>query len=82
MSDLLKKLKLAAESGKIIASNIINNKELSVSDEIYEKRMSICHGCPKFNKELKKCNECGCFLTVKARLSGMKCPLNHWEDIK
>ena len=47
----------------------------------YEKRMEICKACEFFDRKLKRCKDCGCFLIAKARLGGAKCPQGKWEEI-
>lgn len=78
MSNLKEKLKLAMESGKAIAKNVSEGKDLKVSDQEFQNRMVICRACPLFKAKLEQCGECGCFLQVKARLNGMECPLKKW----
>lgn len=41
-------------------------------------RMAVCRECDKFNKHLAQCKVCKCFMPVKTRLSGSKCPLGKW----
>lgn len=74
------KLKLALESAKAIAKNIRDGKDLKVSEQVFKTRLETCGGCNKFNPNMQRCDECGCFLQVKAKLSGMKCPLNKWKE--
>lgn len=79
MSSLKDKLKMAVESAKIIAENALEGKDLKVSEQEFNQRMAICQGCDRYKKETNQCNECGCFLAIKAKLTGMKCPLNKWS---
>ena len=78
MSDLLKKLKYAADSAKSLAKDIAKGNELKVSDEVFHKRMGVCTQCPKHMKETNQCGECGCYLVLKARGASFKCPLGKW----
>ncbi len=78
MSSLKDKLKLAKESLKTIATNVVNGEDLKVSDEVYHKRQSICNGCDKHIKATNQCGECFCYLSIKGKLNGMKCPLGKW----
>lgn len=79
MANLKDKLKLAAESAKAIASNLVQGKDLIVSEKVFKDRMLTCQGCPKYNKLLNQCEECGCFLALKGRLANLKCPLGKWK---
>ena len=60
-------------------NNYIDSGMLNVSDEIFINRISICKRCDKFDKDLNRCLECGCFLYIKARWSTEKCPLDKWD---
>ena len=55
-----------------------DNKNLMVSDKVYNERMEICKSCPKYDKEQIRCFECGCYLSVKARFILNECPLDKW----
>ena len=48
------------------------------SEEEFEKRMEICRNCDQYNSEQNRCNNCGCFLKIKASWNSEKCPLNKW----
>lgn len=45
---------------------------------VAEARMQICEQCPRFVHITKQCKECGCFMNLKTKLSGAKCPLDKW----
>ena len=68
---------LAGRFGKS-AFNHAKDRFKHVDDEIYNKRMEICKGCEKFNPESVRCNDCGCFLEIKAKWNSEKCPLEKW----
>lgn len=80
MSSFKDKLKMATESLKTVAKNVVEGNDINVSDEVYAQRMSECQKCDKYIKATNQCGECGCFLAVKGRLNGMKCPLNKWKE--
>jgi hypothetical protein len=50
----------------------------TVSEKTKQKRLSICQGCEYYDKELMKCNVCGCYLEVKTKMASESCPLNKW----
>lgn len=78
MTTFKQKLKLAKESAATIAKNVADGKDLKVSEEEYNRRQSICNNCECHVPKTNQCGDCGCFLSAKARLNGMKCPRNKW----
>jgi len=74
------KVKAAIESAKTVAKNAMEGKDLTVSEQSFNSRMECCGKCDKHVKSLNQCGECGCFLAVKAKLAGMKCPLGKWAE--
>ena len=49
-----------------------------VSDDVYQKRISICQDCYRFDRERGICQACGCFMTIKARAAHTECPMSLW----
>lgn len=47
-----------------------------VPDEIKQRRLDICKGCPSWKNY--RCTECGCQMRVKASLTSSECPLKKW----
>lgn len=45
--------------------------------EDYYKRLCVCSTCPFKSKDWK-CNDCGCYLLVKAKLATSGCPQGKW----
>lgn len=51
-----------------------------------ERRLTICADCDRYeivkipltNVDVGRCKECGCVVSIKARLPGMNCPLGKW----
>jgi hypothetical protein len=78
VSDIKSKFQQALASAKTVAKNIATNQDLTVSDKLFDERFTACRGCDRFERRLERCDECGCFMRVKARLTGMKCPLDRW----
>jgi len=54
---------------------------LTVSDEQYHERTSICKSCPKFDDLENRCMECGCYIPAKAKMIIDSCPLDKWKDM-
>ena len=42
------------------------------------RRLSICGACDRFEASSGRCLECGCYMTVKARVAAMRCPIEKW----
>lgn len=49
--------------------------------KIADERLAICSSCPEYNAETTKCYKCGCFMSYKAMLPYVECPLHKWESI-
>lgn len=54
------------------------NRDSVVSEYEYNDRLSKCYHCDRFNKKDLACEECGCFIPVKALLPREQCPLLYW----
>ena len=39
-------------------------------------RLHVCEACPSLRGD--RCIECGCYMTIKAHLAAMHCPLGKW----
>ena len=50
----------------------------NVTEDIFERRMLICHGCEDLNKIKSKCTVCGCAVEFKGRMETESCPKNKW----
>lgn len=48
-----------------------------VPEKEQRARWSICMACDRLT-ENKRCTQCGCFMEIKSKLAGMKCPLGKW----
>lgn len=49
-----------------------------VSKELKAARVAICLECPAYLRMTKRCNECGCFIYLKAALNTEGCPRKKW----
>ena len=58
--------------------DIVNPETEWASDEVAEKRYSICKECPELIKLTKQCKKCGCFMAMKTKLEKATCPLEKW----
>lgn len=48
------------------------------SEDIKQARLSICHSCEFFDKELESCNNCGCFMPEYTAVLNQSCPVHKW----
>jgi len=53
-------------------------EELIVSEADEAARLSVCEACPYFDHTMRQCNECTCFVDLKAKLSTEECPKGFW----
>ena len=47
-----------------------------VSEDIYEKRLSVCKKCDRLNAGT--CAACGCYVELRALSPVSKCPYHNW----
>lgn len=62
--------------------DIFNKNIKKVETETFEERFAICQSCPKFIKTTNQCKECGCIMSLKAKLPHASCPLGKWGIIR
>jgi hypothetical protein len=80
--DLKNKLLKGAASLTKIAVNAATGVDQIAPDNEVDKRMAKCYSCPSFNKALKQCKTCGCFLAVKAKIAHEVCPEGKWGAVE
>lgn len=63
-----------------VGGQLLTGATLTVSQEEYDRRLTICRSCPEYQPCGPRCRKCGCFLQVKARLESEsgQCPLKKW----
>ena len=49
-----------------------------VDDTEFDRRMTLCHACPLYDKKQNRCRKCGCRLKGKARFKAGRCPIQKW----
>ena len=52
-----------------------------VSNAEYEDRLAVCTACPFLNYKENRCQDCGCYVKVKARLIVEDCPQGYWRKL-
>jgi hypothetical protein len=50
----------------------------TVHSDVFAARMAQCRACPMHDATLNRCNDCGCFLALKAWLPSEICRLGRW----
>lgn len=48
----------------------------SVSDSLYEERLSVCTGCERLADGM--CRACGCYVELRAKIEKNSCPYEKW----
>tara|TARA_Y100000310_G_C20516496_1_gene731450 strand:+ start:374 stop:805 length:432 start_codon:yes stop_codon:yes gene_type:complete len=71
-------LEMAKNAGTSMVNHAMNSFQ-SVPANVKEERISICQGCEHYNSESTRCNECGCFINIKADWASEKCPIDKWD---
>ncbi len=51
---------------------------LLLDGESSAARLAICVECPSYTGD--RCEECGCYMNIKAHFAAMRCPLGKWPD--
>jgi hypothetical protein len=65
---------------ELAANNITNEHVVNgiVSFELKRHRYPICKSCDSFQKDLKLCGECSCFMPLKTLMVRSSCPRDKW----
>ena len=71
-------LQMARNAGASVVNHAMNSFQ-SVPANVKEERISIGQGCEHYNSETTRCNECGCFINIKADWASEKCPIGKWD---
>ena len=66
------------DNGDVEFTDLFDPSQPRSDKELIDYRLSICNTCPAFNKRLKKCTKCGCFMTLKSTLRRASCPIGKW----
>jgi hypothetical protein len=73
-----KKRALELQNGAQVKPIDMFDKQNRTSDDIADKRMSICNDCDRLIPITHQCKECGCFMKMKVKLKTATCPLGKW----
>jgi hypothetical protein len=66
------------DNGAVEFFDLFDPNQPRSDQELIESRLAICNTCPFFNKRLKKCTKCGCFMKLKTTLKKASCPIGKW----
>ena len=85
LNDTASKGSLTQEQIDDAVLKLAKNKKIKlVSDDVYEFRLLQCRAC-KYLEYGTTCLKCGCYVQIRARLSGVGCPLSkedRWNPAK
>jgi len=70
-----KEIKNLVQTVKDVASHAAKTGE--ILERKSAERLAICGKCPQYDPK-GWCKLCGCYLRVKAKMAGSKCPLKKW----
>jgi hypothetical protein len=66
------------DNGDVEFTDLFDPSQERSDRNLIEQRLDICNGCEYFNKRLRKCKQCGCFMHLKTTLRRAKCPMGKW----
>ena len=69
---------MAKNAGASMVNHAMNSFQ-SVPANVKEARINICEGCEHYDSETTRCDECGCFINIKADWASEKCPIDKWD---
>lgn len=55
----------------------INSGAPVSSNSLWEERIAICENCEFYKNE--RCQKCGCFMKIKAKMLTSSCPAEKWK---
>lgn len=58
--------------------DILNPNTEYVDSIVADSRLNICKTCPELIELTKQCKKCGCFMSLKTKLSNAICPMGKW----
>jgi hypothetical protein len=77
VSKLLESIDTLSTQAMTTISNTFDSAGIT-NDQLATTRMATCVNCPHFVSSSAKCSICGCYMKLKCRLIGAKCPENLW----
>ena len=77
-----KQTKNAFVAARRAGGRMVSGGEVLVAPEVRTRRMAICRSCTYYLSRSGRCTECGCYVTVKARLATEDCPAKLWPSVR
>lgn len=78
----VKTAKNAVEAASRVVKNIVQKKTVVVSKETKTARLEFCLApCEYLTEDQRRCNECGCYISLKTNLSTEECPRGYWPSL-
>lgn len=66
------------EKNGVTPLDLLNPNTQKTASVESELRFKICKECPELLPITHQCRQCGCFMTLKTKLSAARCPLKKW----
>ena len=63
---------------KQIAKDVMEGKSIISEEELKAERLKVCEPCEHFEKGLRRCAICHCFMDIKTKFVAAECPINKW----
>ena len=60
------------------SSAIAHGKPIIAQKDKAQERLDVCNKCKDLDRNLGRCNVCGCFVTVKVKADYESCPSGRW----
>ena len=77
-TELLQKMKDMSDTRADSYSDFAHGKPVFCDASVVQSRMAYCNACEHYNASTTQCNQCGCFMSAKARLKHGSCPIGKW----
>jgi len=58
--------------------DMIDPRVERATEEMRDRRYSLCQECPQFISLTTQCKECGCVMSAKTKLLNATCPIGKW----
>ena len=79
------------QTWEMISEKTATQEEIRVTEEAKNlfwatpdqklERFNICQACDRWKASTRQCKECGCFMDIKTKIKGSKCPLGKWDKL-
>jgi hypothetical protein len=72
-----REIKKQNKKNTVTPFDLLNSKNYT-NEELANARYEICLGCPQLISFSKQCRKCGCFMSLKTKLTDSSCPIGKW----